>query len=577
MADQNDKRRWLREKKPEPSLGVLFSLDTGSGAGQQTLFAGIRDETRNGFQLETTFPLDSSAHYFLLVNDPVSSRWNRHFARAVWNRSAPCDTRNFCGLSLPGTTTPAPAKGLEQKIKNTLADIDFLLSTPLLAELPPKALWTLLSCLEPLRMTPGERFICQGREGDCLFLIQDGHCLIQIQKDGISHRIDRCGPGEVVGEMALLTGATRTADVVAEGSVTVWSLAIDHFEYLAERFPDLRIFLTELLSQRLAKSTLISDRTVGKYRIKGKISHGGWGFVYRGVNELLGLPVAIKMLKHQMAMDPDFQRTFRREAKIIARLRHPSIVRVFDILEMYQTVFIVMECLEGESLENMLSRCGSLPHALTGRILYQVASGLAFAHSMGIIHHDIKPGNIFLTEEERAKILDFGLAIVSGEEKHPFMGTIEYMAPEQLNSSAIDQRVDIYTLGLTAYEMVTGCKPWPSGNISAVIGRRLSEDIPDPALQAADIPEPLRDFICKACRLDPEKRYRTMEEVLAALRPLTDVVSDGTDLKKQRVMSSMVLFHDPKQEKYVARLVEEFEEQAGRLGARTKIRKFSGV
>lgn len=248
-------------------------------------------------------------------------------------------------------TTPIDMK--QNKLISS-SDRKFLLNTNLFTNIPHESVTPLLNSLNFRHVKAGERFITQGDEGDRFYIIQNGSCIINLEKDNILNSVARLKTGDIVGEMAVLTGERRSTHVDAETDMDLWSLTRKQFDILSQEFPDLRNFLTEIIVQRFSSSKITANRTIGKYIINEILDQGGWSIVYKGVHSMLNFPVAIKMLKHNMAMDPEFSQKFQHEAQIIARLNHPNIVKVYDIEERYRTIFIMMEFLEGFSLEYLL-------------------------------------------------------------------------------------------------------------------------------------------------------------------------------------------------------------------------------
>ena len=202
-------------------------------------------------------------------------------------------------------------------------------------------------------------------------------------------------------------------------------------------------------------------------------------------------------------------KSFKNEAKIIAKLNHENIVRVYDIEERYRTVFIIMERLTGTTLDVLLKSLYKLPSQRIVNYLIQICKGLHYAHQHGIVHQDIKPANIFILPDDKIKILDFGLACPVGSENF-LTGTPFYMSPEQVQCLPVDQRSDIYSLGLVVYEMSTGKRPFEGRDQWRVMEMRANSEIPDPTAETPDLPKALRNFIFKACARDPSQRYQNI-------------------------------------------------------------------
>jgi len=370
--------------------------------------------------------------------------------------------------------------------------------------------------------------------------------------------------GDVIGEMALLTGETRSANVISESDMILWKLPRESFDQACQSDPDIREFLTELLTNRLEKSTIIGVRNVGRYIMTHRIGHGGWSFVYKGKHKSLNMPVAIKMMKHNQAMDDDFLENFRREGKLIARLNHPNIVQVYDIEELYRTVFIIMECLEGESLEALLDRKGNLPFSRALKILIQIGTGLAHAHEQKIIHRDVKPDNVFILKDDQIKLLDFGLACAPGEEDFEQTGTIHYMSPEQIEGDPVDHRSDIYSFGVLAYEMFTGQKPFFGDDLMAVMNMHINESLPDPREIVPDLPESITNLIFKACAKNQDERYDSMLELVEQLTAISNTLKEGVALTSnvEKEITVLLITHNKDQKLTLTKLLDEFSQKA---------------
>src|SRR5215470_12944138 len=267
---------------------------------------------------------------------------------------------------------------------------------------------------------------------------------------------------------------------------------------------------------------LETGEQIGPYEILGPLARGGMGEVYRARDNRLRREVALKMLPDAAAHDADSLARFDRETRAVAALNHPNILAIHDT-GTYRTIpYAVTELLSGESLADRL-RSGVLAPAKALDVAAQIADGLAAAHARGIIHRDIKPDNIFLTNEGRAKILDFGIARIEqpartaglsdtvsrGSTSSQFLvGTAGYMSPEQVRGKAIDGRTDIFSLGATFFEMLTGRRAFMRDSPVETLGAVLRDD-PRKHSETEKIPESIRGFVFRCLEKDPADRYQS--------------------------------------------------------------------
>jgi serine/threonine-protein kinase len=278
-----------------------------------------------------------------------------------------------------------------------------------------------------------------------------------------------------------------------------------------------------------------------RYRIDSFLSSGGMGVVYKGRHVVLDKPVAVKLLRE--SQDPVAQQRFLLEAKSACHIGHEHIVDIndFGVLEDGRP-YLVMEFLQGQSLETLLQKQGSLPWGRVCRIGEQIARGLQAVHEKGIMHRDLKPGNIFLLDRAKrdfVKILDFGIAKVMAGTRETLsdggkplvanmrqttqgtvLGTPEYLSPEQAAGESIDARVDIYALGCILYEMLTGSVPFRGNGPMSTLMKHLTEKVVPPRKRRTDltIPESLEKIVLKAMAREKTDRYATMEELATALQ-----------------------------------------------------------
>ena len=270
--------------------------------------------------------------------------------------------------------------------------------------------------------------------------------------------------------------------------------------------------------------------TVSHYRITGKLGTGGMGVVYEAEDTRLPRKVALKFLPDELADDPDAIRRFRREAETIAALTHGHICTIYEIDQHDGRIFIAMERVDGVNLKTYLSR-HTMTTAQIAEISLQIAGALAAAHAKGIVHRDIKPGNLFVTESGDVKVLDFGLArrfrTADTDELGPDgstipgrpMGTANYMAPERILQLPLDPRSDLFSLGVVMYEMATGRLPFAGASPSETVSNVLDND-PAPLGTLAPQHKTLEPIVYRLLAKRATNRYATALELSTALAPL---------------------------------------------------------
>jgi eukaryotic-like serine/threonine-protein kinase len=260
----------------------------------------------------------------------------------------------------------------------------------------------------------------------------------------------------------------------------------------------------------------------GRYSLETEVASGGMATVWRGRDEVLGRPVAVKVLHDRLARDPDILERFRVEAIAAARLSHPNVVRVFDTGIDDGVCFIVMELFEGTTLEEMLRERGPLPPPEAARVVRSALHGLAHAHREGVIHRDVKPGNILIDRSGLVKVSDFGIAkaAFAGEDlttTGELLGTALYLAPEQIAGGPVDPRTDLYACGVVLYQSLTGRPPFEAETHIATATMRLTKDPPPPGALRPGIPRAVEAVTMRALARDPNQRFPTGEDMSAAL------------------------------------------------------------
>jgi eukaryotic-like serine/threonine-protein kinase len=264
---------------------------------------------------------------------------------------------------------------------------------------------------------------------------------------------------------------------------------------------------------------MIGKRVSGRYKLLEVIGDGGMAIVYRAKDLILDRDVAVKVLRSEFNKDEDFIRRFKREAESATSLDHPNIVSIYDVGEDEEIYFIVMEYVQGKTLKQYIKEHGKLSVEESLHIMKQIVSGMAVAHDHGIIHRDIKPHNILITENGTAKLTDFGiaLAITSATITHTnsILGSVHYFSPEQARGGIANAKSDIYSFGAVLYEMVTGRVPFVGESPVSVALKHLQENVIEPRRLNPEIPQSVENIILKALAKNPLKRYDNAQELLS--------------------------------------------------------------
>ena len=271
-------------------------------------------------------------------------------------------------------------------------------------------------------------------------------------------------------------------------------------------------------------------QTISHYKVTAELGRGGMGIVYKAEDTKLDRTVALKFLAPHLLEDEEARKRFHREAKAAAGLSHPNICTVYEIGEEDGQTFLVMEFIEGEGLDNKIER-GPMPLKEALAFARQVADGLAAAHANGVVHRDIKPGNLIVTPEGRVKILDFGLALLTEDSKltqlDGTVGTVAYMSPEQAQGIEVDYRTDIWALGCVTYEMVRGQRPFQGVYDQALVYEIVNQEVEPLTAVRAGVPMELEWMVGKCLAKDREDRYGRAEDMMLDLRTLAEKLKSG--------------------------------------------------
>jgi eukaryotic-like serine/threonine-protein kinase len=266
---------------------------------------------------------------------------------------------------------------------------------------------------------------------------------------------------------------------------------------------------------------VVGEKIAGRYEIEELVGHGGMSSVYKAHDSLLERDVALKVLHEQYSGDEDFVERFKREARSVAQLQHPNIVTVIDRGEEDGRQYIVFEYIKGENLKELVVRKGRLDVREALEISLEVAHGLAFAHDNGLIHRDVKPQNVLLNGDGRAKVTDFGIArtldVDGMTQTGTVLGTSNYIAPEQASGNRVDAHSDVYSLGAVLYELLAGEVPFPGESFVAVAMKHVHEPSPNLLDVRGDIPLRVAAAVDRALEKDPNQRFPTMDAFAAEL------------------------------------------------------------
>jgi len=281
-------------------------------------------------------------------------------------------------------------------------------------------------------------------------------------------------------------------------------------------------------------------RTVSHYRIDAQLGAGGMGVVYRGEDIRLGRSVALKFVTEHLANEEDAVRRLRAEARAASALNHPGICTIYDIDEIDGHPFLVMELLKGRPLRDLLANAPLRIHQLVD-IGIEIADALQAAHNEGIVHRDLTPGNIFITDRGHVKILDFGLAKLTAQRSDPTttleaaqktaagltLGTVAYMSPEQATGEDLDSRTDLFSVGVVLYEAATGRHPFSAKTATATLAAILNRAPVAPVALNADVPQRLQEVINNCLEKDRELRYQSAGDLRADLKRVRRDVESG--------------------------------------------------
>jgi serine/threonine-protein kinase len=264
----------------------------------------------------------------------------------------------------------------------------------------------------------------------------------------------------------------------------------------------------------------------GRYRVDTLIATGGMSGVYRGLDLRLDRPVALKIMDSRYAGDNQFLTRFQREARAVARLKDPGLVAVYDQGIDGRHPFLVMELIEGGTLRELLAERGPMPPHAVAAVLGPVLGGLAVAHHEGLVHRDVKPENVLISDDGDVKIADFGLVRALAEAKitstSVILGTAAYLSPEQVGTGDAGPASDVYSVGILAYELLTGVTPFTGDTALAVAYQRMDQDVAPPSTVIGGVPAQFDELVLRATARNPADRYPDADAMASALEAIVD-------------------------------------------------------
>jgi Protein kinase domain/Cyclic nucleotide-binding domain len=391
------------------------------------------------------------------------------------------------------------------------------------------------------RVAAGEVICHRGERGERFYIVQTGSVEVRLGTGPDSMPLYRLGPGECFGEMALLSGEARSADVVALEDSVLWALERSDFDALLNASVPLLRALNRSIVQRLSMATVVIDQSrfggagtgvvglrFGPYRVVSQLGAGGMAVVYSAVHEDSGTAAALKVLPASWGNAPELKARLNREGAILRGIEHPGVIRVLEVGNVAARLgggtYVAMEWLP-DALDRLL--CAQSPDPLQPsvalRIAGSVAEALGAVHASGLIHRDLKPSNILLRADGQPVLTDFGLAAALadtiGEHRltppNMLLGTADYLAPEVIAGQAADARSDLYALGVVLYEMLAGFVPFAGRAPLQTLRAQLDESAtPLPATLSTTV----RLIVERALQKDPRDRFQTAEDMARAIR-----------------------------------------------------------
>jgi serine/threonine protein kinase len=384
--------------------------------------------------------------------------------------------------------------------------------------------------MEERSFASAEALIRQESPAEGLLLLLDGEAEVLAKgADGKARRVGRVRRGDVVGEMALVTGELAGADVVAVSAVRTLLLPPEDFHRLARKNPQIAVVLTRIIAERLGGGDwdMLGDKILRGYRVGCCVGRGAMAVVYEATRLEDGERLALKMMSHRLVYDEMALARFREEALLLETLSHQNLARLLDRFSAYGTNFLVMEFCPGPSLDRVIDRGVALSEEALRPLVGQLAQALDYVHANGVLHRDVKPGNIMLTADGVVKLMDFGLAHstewtndITQTLQRPLVGTPSYMAPEQFRRAPLDGRIDHYALACVVYELLTGARLFDADDLFSLMEQKQEFTLPPKESIGSGISTEMYELLRLNLEADPRHRQSSLETYADWSRPV---------------------------------------------------------
>jgi|GEM_PF-1310512 tRNA A-37 threonylcarbamoyl transferase component Bud32 len=431
---------------------------------------------------------------------------------------------------------------------------DFLSGVYPFSELPVELKEELSATALEKTYAAGDYLMRQGSASESLMVIMEGIAQVTIkavETDKTEQELAQVGVYSLLGEIGLLTGEVRSANIIAMTPMKVAEIRYESFQALTTRFPTLNMLLSELVAQRVGtiSTDIMFGKSLGGYDFRHRLGRGSMGIVYLAEDQQSSRKVAVKMLRHDLVYDRQASLRFRREAEVVRRLKHENIIEIYREFSAYNTFFLSMEYCRGCTLGDAIEQHAPFCLEDVRKIVGQLAAALHHAHSQGVIHRDLKPANVMLTAEGTLKLTDFGLArsveCLKMTAHGQMLGTPRYMPSELLGGGEADERADLYALGAILWELLTGEALFTSKDIVSLLREQLQWQLPKPNDIINGLSDDLYEVLSETLSQEPTERSLDLQSLIDWAGPINPdfcrVIDQGQDVSAEELNSTIRL------------------------------------